>query len=619
MNQYDVIVIGGGHAGVEAAAAAARLGACTALLSQNAQAVGRMSCNPAIGGLGRGQLVREVDALDGVMARAIDAAGIQFRMLAGDKGAAVRAPRVQADRRAYEKMVQALLAQQQGLHLVEAEVVDLVVRHGRVAGVIVQDGTELRAGSVVLTTGTFLRGEIHLGDERRPAGRLGENPSVRLALRLAATGIAMGRLKTGTPPRLRRDSIDWQALQAQPGDDPPVPMSYLTEAVTRPQVECRITWTNLETHALIRADLARSPVYSGQIQAGGVRYCPSIEDKVVRFADRARHQIFLEPEGADDPLVYPNGISTALPPDVQLALVRSIAGLERAEIAQFGYAIEYDHIDPRELSPQLEVQRLPGLFLAGQINGTTGYEEAAGQGILAGINAALAAGGGSGFALDRAEAMIGVMVDDLVGRGVTEPYRMFTSRSEFRLRLRADNADLRLTKQGIALGVVGPERAARFRAKLVALEQGRALLRGLSVSPAQAALHGISVNADGKRRDGFDLLRQPEVSLDRLHALLPDLAKLPGAVAEQLVIEARYATYLERQEAEVRRFRAQEELGLPAELDYAAIPGLSAEVVAVLTRVRPRSLGAAARVPGVTPAATARLLRYIERPGGCAA
>ncbi len=619
MNQYDVIVIGGGHAGVEAAAAAARLGGRTALLSQNMQAVGRMSCNPAIGGLGRGQLVREVDALDGVMARAIDAAGIQFRMLAADKGAAVRAPRVQADRRAYEQVVQALLAEQQGLHLVEAEVVDLIVRHGRVAGVVVQDGTELRAGAVVLTTGTFLRGEIHLGDERRPAGRLGENPSVRLALRLAATGIAMGRLKTGTPPRLRRDSIDWQALPAQPGDDPPVPMSYLTKAVTRPQVECRITWTNSETHALIRADLARSPVYSGQIQAGGVRYCPSIEDKVVRFADRARHQIFLEPEGADNPLVYPNGISTALPPDVQLALVRSIAGLERAEIAQFGYAIEYGHIDPRELSPQLEVQRLPGLFLAGQINGTTGYEEAAGQGILAGINAALAAGGGSGFVLDRAAAMIGVMVDDLVGRGVTEPYRMFTSRSEFRLRLRADNADLRLTGQGIALGVVGPERAARFRAKLAALEQGQALLRGLSVSPAQAILQGISVNADGKRRDGFDLLRQPDVSLDRLHALLPDLAELPGAVAEQLVIEARYATYLERQEAEVRRFRAQEELGLPAELDYAAIPGLSTEVVAVLTRVRPRSLGAAARVPGVTPAATARLLRYIERPGSRAA
>ncbi|HEX2528321.1 MAG TPA: tRNA uridine-5-carboxymethylaminomethyl(34) synthesis enzyme MnmG [Geminicoccus sp.] len=613
MKIVDVIVIGGGHAGVEAAAAAARSGARTVLLTQRAESVGRMSCNPAIGGLGRGQLVREVDALDGVMARAIDAAGIQFRLLAADKGAAVRAPRVQADRCAYEQAVQALLADQQGLEIVEGEAADLLVQGDRVAGIVDITGLKIKAGAVVLTTGTFLRGEIHLGDERRPAGRRGEHPSVRLAQRLASTGITMGRLKTGTPPRLLRDSIDWDGLEAQPGDDPPVPMSYLTRAITRPQIECRITWTNPSTHALITADLARSPVYSGQISAGGVRYCPSIEDKVVRFADRTRHQIFLEPEGADDPLVYPNGISTALPRDIQLALVRSIAGLARAEIAQFGYAIEYDHVDPRELGPSLEVKRLPGLFLAGQINGTTGYEEAAGQGILAGINAARSAGGESGIVLDRGEAMIGVMVDDLVTRGVTEPYRMFTSRSEFRLRLRADNADQRLTGRGIELGVVGPERAAAYRAKVERLAQARSMMSALSVSSSQAASAGITVNPDGRRRNGFDLLRQPEVGPTQLFGLAPALETMPGEILEQLVIEARYATYLQRQEAEVRRFRAQEELRLPADLDYGAIPGLSAEVVAVLRRVRPNSLGAAARLPGITPAATARLLRYVER------
>ena len=619
MTIVDVIVIGGGHAGVEAAAAAARMGARTLLLSHDLGTVGRMSCNPAIGGLGRGQLVREVDALDGVMARAIDQAGIQFRMLARDKGAAVRAPRVQADRRAYEEVVRALLAEQPNLELRAGEAIDLVVRDGRVQGVVDQCGEEVLAGAVVITTGTFLRGEIHLGDERRPAGRVGEAASVRLAERLSGLGIALGRLKTGTPPRLWRASIDWQALEIQEGDRPAVAMSYLTGPITQAQVDCRITWTNPHSHALVRADLARSPAYSGQITAGGVRYCPSIEDKVVRFADRARHQIFLEPEGRDDPLVYPNGISTALPPNVQTALVHSIAGLERAEIAQFGYAIEYDHVDPRELGPDLQMRRLPGLYLAGQINGTTGYEEAAGQGILAGINAARCAAGQDGVVLDRAQAMIGVMVDDLVHRGVTEPYRMFTSRSEFRLRLRADNADLRLTALGERLGVVGPQRAAMHGRKQTQLDEGRAALRALQLTPAQASNAGIAVNADGKRRDGFDLLRQPDVGIERLVGLVPALHDLPEQVREQLVIEARYATYLERQDAEVRRFRALEDLGLPVDLDYAAIPGLSREVVAALTLARPASLGAAGRIPGVTPAATARLMRFVTRPAHRAA
>ena len=619
MRDYDVLVIGGGHAGTEAAAAACRRGGRVALVTVDPARVGEMSCNPSIGGLGKGHLVREIDALDGLMARAADAAAIHRRMLNGSKGAAVQGPRVQADRRLYRQAVQDLLGQYAKLSIIAGEVVALHLMNGVIGGVYLVDGSFIPARTVILTTGTFLGGVIFRGRERATGGRIGEHAAVQLAQQLRALDLPMGRLKTGTPPRLRRDSIDWAALQAQPGDEPPVPMSFLTDRIGQKQVECRITWTNPATHALIRADLARSPVFSGQITAGGVRYCPSIEDKVVRFADRERHQVFLEPEGADDPLVYPNGISTALPREVQLALVRSITGLERAEIAQFGYAIEYDHVDPRELGPDLAMRRLPGLYLAGQINGTTGYEEAAGQGIVAGINAALLAAGRPPFILERSQAMIGVMIDDLVSRGVTEPYRMFTSRSEFRLSLRADNADLRLTDAGLSLGVVGAVRRKAHLTKLEALELGRELLRKIAVTPGEAAAHGIAVQSDGRRRDGFDLLRLPDVSLARLVPLAPALAGLPGTVQEQLAIEARYATYLARQEAEVRRFRAQEELTLPEDLDYRGIPGLSAEVIAVLSRNRPRSLGAAARIPGVTPAATARLLRFVERPGASAA